>query len=192
MSNELRIGKLLDATAQRDAIHVAIAPVVAGMDLRPGQHIGISDDGSFCHSKEPIGIVDPFLCNVVKKGERFYVFLYPNTVTSLRHEWTHPAFSDAATPPFKSAREASDAFAESERWLRAYAARTSPYTADEEGETAAYEKLLRELEAGDIYYHGSDLHGRSELEDEADLKFHGERVLGIKIDFGTFSFSCSC
>ena len=29
MSNDLKLGKLLDASAQRDAVHVAIAPVIA-------------------------------------------------------------------------------------------------------------------------------------------------------------------
>lgn len=85
--------------ARRDAVHVAVAPVIAGMPLRPGMHIelragvavGDSEDGLYPNFK-PIGVVDPFLRRIVQKDERFWIFLYPNTVTSLRHVWSHPAF----------------------------------------------------------------------------------------------------
>jgi hypothetical protein len=87
----LPIGKLVTGEEGRDAVHVAIAPVAAPCELRPGQHVD-------AHGRPegpgvvPVGIVDPFLREAVRPGERFWLFLYPNTVTSLRHEWTHPAF----------------------------------------------------------------------------------------------------
>ena len=91
MSEAPMVGKLAADDAKRDAIHIAIAPVVASEELTAGQDIGPVGD-RFGPCAKPIGIVDPFLQTSVAKGERFYLFLYPNTITSLRHVWTHPAF----------------------------------------------------------------------------------------------------
>ncbi len=87
------LGKLADANDRRDAIHIALAPVVAGVDLEPGQHVGLFSDGTAKPTEPHIGIVDPFLVSRVSRGERFWLFLYQGTVTSLRHVYTHPAFT---------------------------------------------------------------------------------------------------
>lgn len=98
-SEQPKIGTILDGpSAGRDAVHVAIAPVVAGQTLMPGWHVGFEDGEAItCHSSEKpmkmIGIVDPFIQGSVKKGEWFYLFLYPGTITTLRHVWQHPEFS---------------------------------------------------------------------------------------------------
>jgi hypothetical protein len=87
----LPIGRLVAGDEGRDAVHVAIAPTTAPCELRPGQHVDQhgNPEGP---GVVPVGIVDPFLREPVRSGQRFWLFLYPNTVTSLRHEWTHPAF----------------------------------------------------------------------------------------------------
>jgi hypothetical protein len=82
---------------RRDAIHIAIAPVTAAGELRPGQHVGPLPDGRFGVADKPIGIVDPFLPGPVRDGQPFWLCLYPYTITSLRHVWTHPSFKP--TPP---------------------------------------------------------------------------------------------
>lgn len=87
-----KVGKLLDGTEGRDAIHFALAPVMARHDLMPGDDVGLFPDGSCGYSGEHIGIVDPFLQNEVLQGELFWLFLYPGTITNLRHVWEHPAF----------------------------------------------------------------------------------------------------
>lgn len=91
------VGELCKEDACRDAIHIAIAPVIAGAELRPGEHVGFihgtNDVGREAVGFiKPIGVVDPFLQRNVMKGERFWLFLYPNTITNLRHVWSHPAF----------------------------------------------------------------------------------------------------
>jgi hypothetical protein len=78
---KITIGTPPDAGSKRDAVHVAIVPMVATKTLRPGERL-------------TNGIVDPFLTEPVEVGQRFWLCLYPNTVTSLRHVWTHPAYND--------------------------------------------------------------------------------------------------
>lgn len=87
-----KLGKLIGGDEGRDAIHIAIAPAIAAKKLKPGQHVGLVD-GGFASCKDPIGIVDPFLTGDVLPGQKFFVCLYPGTITSLRHEWTHPGFA---------------------------------------------------------------------------------------------------
>lgn len=98
MSENVKLGQILRDETHRDAVHVAIVPVTAAQELRPGNHVVLREsDGRACFADEGkgVGIADPFL--LVKRilpGERFYLCLYPNTVTSLRHQWTHPAFEE--------------------------------------------------------------------------------------------------
>lgn len=79
--------------AERDAIHVAIIPVVAREKLRPGDRV--NKHGEL--SDEPVGIVDPFLDDDVQEGETFWLCLFQRTVTGMRHHWEHPAFDKKPT-----------------------------------------------------------------------------------------------
>lgn len=97
MANDIPLGKLIDGEGARDAVHIAIAPMVAGEPLQPGQRVGVRDGKAYASKScaSVIGIVDPFLQAQVNRGQRFYLCLFPGTITSLRHQWTHPEFDEA-------------------------------------------------------------------------------------------------
>lgn len=96
MQSNPQLGELLPSWKEgKDAIHIAIVPVTADEELQPGQHVGFVDGNTYVGTHpEPVGIVDPFLKNPVKKGEKCWLCMYPYTITALRHEWKHPAFSE--------------------------------------------------------------------------------------------------
>jgi len=109
---------LTDTNAKRDAIHCAIIPISAPQTLYPGEHI---DQNGIPGGDNNIGIVNPFLKEPVEEGELCYLFVYPNTVTSLRHEWTHPAFDDVTIQEHdpedvRLAKEQIDYLAENLNW----------------------------------------------------------------------------
>lgn len=88
---------------KRDAIHLAVEPVMAGTILKAGQPIGVINGVAYpvghVYSdnadtpKTPYqGIVDPFLPHCVHVGEKFWFVMAPRMVQSLRHVWEHPDF----------------------------------------------------------------------------------------------------
>lgn len=184
MSN-LPLGEIITTEQHRDAIHVAVAPVEAAHNLSPGARVQLNHEGRAATGSSPVGIVDPFLREPVSKGEKFWLFLFPGTVTSLRHEWEHPAFTQK-----KSEEPVAPSMSASEAWLREYVKDVCPY--DHDGVNDGYEKFLRNARHGEIYYHGSDLHGAGELEKPDELFKHLSVILGKPVSVESFEYSCSC
>jgi len=106
----------IDAAAGRDAIHIAVLPAIAGEDLQAGQDVGVYE-GVARKTGSSVGIVDPFLKDTVLEGERFWILVYPRTITGLRHVWSHPSLP-TETPVFSSTAEQSEA------WLKAFIERS--------------------------------------------------------------------
>jgi hypothetical protein len=178
MDTQDAIGKIIGDDQRRDAIHIAVAPVIAAENLKPGQHVGLAGDSEHAAATgTTIGIVDPFLTAPVKPGQRFFMFLYPNTIKSLRHEWTHPAFGEAA----KSA---------SEQWMRAWAVEHvgDDYYGDggKVGEEAAYAFAIR---AGYDLSVGPYESARDHIDNE--WWAHWEAITGGKGQRGEY-FRCAC
>lgn len=183
-------GLLPDDAGGRDAVHIAVFSAVSKELIRPGLHVGIVTTepngdtvvGTDVDAK-PIGIVDPFLGKLVVPGNRFWVYLYPRSITGLTHKWSHPAFEDTGTsyaPPNQKLQ--------AEAWLRNWAA-----SADMPG----YEWFMAQVaEIADGYGDGDYMHssGRGasgEIPDEAWIM--AEIVLGRPLPQKRPSyFSCSC
>jgi hypothetical protein len=92
--SDIGIGRLITTNQKRDAIHVAVAPVISFETLQPGQRIGLTGENVVsAKAAKTSGIVDPFLTAPVQPRERFWMFLDPGSIKSLRHEWAHPDFS---------------------------------------------------------------------------------------------------
>lgn len=196
--SDVVLGRLLDGDAQRDAIHVAVAPVEASCLLAPGAHVGpVSARVDLMGiSDKPIGIVDPFLKAMVQPGERFWLFLYQNTVTGMRHHWEHPSFPDASPslPPEDGVvsdyeqgcwEDRQRQLNRSMQWIETYA----------EDFGLEYQDLMT---AADNYLsHGEYLIEGGRFEGERisdDFWIHYQNVTGKAIDpdsTGNF-FSCSC
>lgn len=141
MSEKLGLGKLITSEQHRDAIHVAVMPMEAGAALYPGVHVGV-ENGIARQSGELIGVVDPFLKELVQEGEKFWLFLYPGSIKSLRHEWLHPAFDgDACRDILKE---------DSERWLRKFCIEHPT----DRGDSIDYDAMIEKLKDEDGLEHG--------------------------------------
>ncbi len=183
------LGTIIDANQKRDAIHLAVEPVIAHATMAAGQHVTVRDGMAYPATVgQGLGIVDPFLTNGVRAGERFWFIMYPRMVHSLRHVWTHPAFADEVG----TAATTKDDKAVSKAWLVQYAKRVNPYLADDGGDTA-YTTLMDDIERGELTYHGIDMHSRNDLLDADDLQYHASVVLGRPVRWDDFNyFSCTC
>jgi hypothetical protein len=185
MSDNLGLGRIIEGPQQRDAVHVAVVPVTAGEDLEPGMRVGQFPDceefGELEEAQNHVGIVDPFLHQGPKKGERFWLFLFPNTVTSLKHFWTHPAFEDEGQTP------KDEEAAKGKRWLAMFADELD----------LSYDDLMAALKEytrtghPHIFQGFDTLQGAYEKSREAWL--HYQLVTGEKVDdIDGVPFSCSC
>ena len=188
-TKEARLGELITEIGdqnQRDAVHIAVVPITAHARLSPGEAIGVTTDGKHsAFTDSNVGIVDPFLTKKVEAGQTFWLFLFQGSVNTLRHEWTHPAFPSETPKAEVSQRVVKEM---SEVWLRAYALRVNHYYEPDE----AYVVLMNDIKSGSITYHGTDMHSRGDLISENDLRHHAEIVLGRKVNFDDYEFSCTC
>ena len=200
-----KLGTFLNGTEQRDAVHIAIAPVVADTELKPGQHIGFVEKNNFelvgplsPPSQYPtIGIVDPLLSGVIHKGQRFWMWMYPNTVTSLRHDWEHPSFPKQSIKPMKPSQEEIALATQqlikdgSIEWMQDWANEhmSLNYYDDGNEHLSKEESYKKAIEAG----HTNCVGPYEEAKEYIDNEWwdHWENITGCKGDRGQY-IRCGC
>lgn len=184
------LGTILDETAKRDAVHIAVIPVIASQRVKPGEFVNAEG----CPCAPSVGIVDPFIKGAVKPGERFFIFLLPKTITSLRHVWAHPSFPNEVDND-KAHEELRREYAGpvSEKWLRDFVKNAD--CPDYETVIAAAcgehrSASFQEYGDGELYLHfnGNDAHGSIPPE----FWDHVEIVTGKKLTQRAKHFSCAC
>lgn len=195
------LGTIIGENEKRDAIHIAVEPVVAHQRLLPGDHIKIINGKAIRAMPETgsMGIVDPFLpmSKIIEPGERFWFLMYPRQVRSLRHVWSHPDFPDeVGVSPVVEKPEKSKS--ESEKWLRAFcdtndcpdydrvmsAITGSPRDKSEDGD---YPYPPDRIDEEYLHFNGRDASG--DIPDE--FWDHVEVVTGKTFPRAKY-FSCSC
>ncbi len=170
------LGLLIEGEASRDAIHVALAPVTSDQTLNPGQRVALvkgRSDLVEASNSDTIGIVDPYLRSPVQPGQRFWLCLYCRTVTSLRHQWTHPAFPEEMSTMVDKAA--------SVRWINEYSHQVG----------LSYEELM---DGAEEYQKDGDLTSTGDRDEDTDPAFwdHWEIVTGRKVDHRDNFFRCAC
>lgn len=192
-----QFGRLVpdDFPDERDAIHIACAAVYAAEDLNPGDHVGFVDKRQDYMGRSelaPVGVVDCFLPRPVKKGERFWVFLYPGTIKSLRHSWTHPSF-DMRQQLIRQIEESP-----AKRRMKTFAESLNRDGTDYDGNPyseVTFEELIDRatsyVNGGEYWSEGGRFEGQG-LYPEFWSDF--EELTGLKVPDGErYSFfSCSC
>ena len=170
------LGKICSKYAERDAVHVAIAPVVTNEGALPGGHVGLlegDEETVTKNTRKKIGIIDPFLQGKIKKGTRVYLVLYPGSITSLRHHWFHPSFT----------KEVSDKDA-SVAWMNKFASSVG----------LSYDEVMSFLDNSDDSgcHFGDDRQSDEAYDNRYDLLRHYEIITGTTFINNDISFRCSC
>lgn len=187
MSDTLKLGNLVSPNnyGKKDAVHIAVAAVEANQNLEPGDHVGLLADGKAANITKSIGIVDPFLKQAVRRGDKFWLYLYPGSITSLEHKWTHPAFTEIEEVKSKISLSTS------EIWMRKWASEHMSYDYYGDGnltEDASYRKAI---DAG----HNMSVGPYESARDYIDDVWWGnwEIITGCKRPAeGERYFSCGC
>ena len=178
--SDLGLGEIITTEQHRDAIHVAVVPITAAIDMYPGENVCLTVDKNATRGPgESVGIVDPYLKNKVMAMEKFWLFLYPNTVTGIRHHWSHPAFTELDNSETKRRELAMEVINNFAKGLPEYEEEAAP----------TGQQLLRDVGSGQFYL-GFDLDYEFIHQNEKEFWRAVETVTGTPQE--RQGFSCAC
>lgn len=184
------LGTIISENEKRDAIHIAVENVVAQQVLTAGDHVTAQGRLVNPMDEAAVGIVDPFLRDVVAPGQRFWLLIYPRKINSLRHVWSHPEFPDepgtpGLAPVVVDPKEASIA------WIKDYASNID----------LGYNRLMagaddwlaskKDSQWGDYLVDGGTLEGVS-TDPEFWNHYATVREVEVPTEHRENFFSCSC
>jgi len=197
--NQPTLGEFLNHAEEmpgRDAIHVAILPLIAGAEIYRGSavklkygttNVGLTGEysekytGGVYKPGCAIGIADPFIPDYyIEEGRIFYCLLYPKTITGLEHHWNHPAIDQA--------HKLLEGQSEEYIWLQQFA----------EKYNIQFDEMVKaSVNKGYITASGVDVHGKSSLDEGEYEKFWEciEAHVGKKFKEehrDEVGWSCSC
>lgn len=216
------LGTIITSAEKRDAIHLAVEPVICGQHpIGPSERIYLKDGLAypFDNTHKALGIADPFLDHVISPGQWFWLVVFPRQIKSLRHVWEHPDFPDSITGEVtqtpavsneepkipQTAQEAN--VAASKLWVENYAAELAAHASDYEdseyNKTITYDELmdhamswvnLKDSWGGNYLNKGGTLEG---IYTKPEFWHHFNVITGFTPDGhelgeGPSFFTCSC
>ena len=194
MAQSVNLGETPKDNDIRDALHIAVISGIAGEKLKAGQNIRLSDGiWITCNISVSTAVVDPYIKKPLTRGDLFWACLLPNTVTDVRHVWTHPDFPVKVKAQIGGGEFTSE---ESQKWIEDFCDRT--YGVD-------YDTIIRASTGQDSSYdhnagcgwcvdgeyfaiYGSDAGG----EIPSELWDHVKNVIGKEPLYRPRHFTCSC
>ena len=108
-----KLGSVRAQDEGRDAIHLAVVTLQALEQFTVPPIGNLWVDHLAKPSPTPtsaVGIIDPFLPRgtLVEKGEWFFVYLKPGSISGLRHVWSHEAFPEGKSDALKEAKDKAE------------------------------------------------------------------------------------
>jgi hypothetical protein len=184
-----KLGTVRAKDEGRDAIHLAVVTLQAleRFVVPPIGNLWVDHLGKPAPTPaSAVGIIDPFLPRgtLIEKGEWFFVYLKPGSISGLRHVWSHEAFPEGQKDALKEAKE------KAERRVRDWCRETDTYGLDYQ----TCIELFEEGESGSFRLDGIAIYSSDEATGEipSSILDDIELIIGKPLASRPEFFRCAC